>query len=152
MALDFKAVDKWKLLKEMVDFAAVTYNLAPESHEALLYSVIERERSLSTGLGKGVAIPHGTLETGSVSKNQGIMGVMAVIREGVDFNSLDGEPARVVILMIIPEHCFEDHLKTLAAISKVFSRREMTARVAAAATTHDIYHLIFTEEHSELVI
>ncbi len=152
VALDFAAVDKWKLLQEMVDFAAVTYNLAPESRDALLYSVIERERSLSTGLGKGVAIPHGTLEAGSVSEDQGIMGVMAVIRDGVDFNSLDGDPARVVILMIIPEHCFEDHLKTLAAISKVFSRQEMTARVAAAATPHDIYHLIFTEEHSELVI
>ena len=152
VALDFKAVDKWELLKEMVDFAAVTYDLSPESHETLLYSVIERERSLSTGLGKGVAIPHGVLDKDLVAEDQCIMGVMAVIREGVDFNSLDGEKARVVILMIIPEHCFEYHLQTLAAISKVFSRKEMTDRVVAAATANDIYHLIFAEEHSELVI
>ena len=152
VALDFKAVDKWELLKEMVDFAAVTYSLPPESRESLLYSVIERERSLSTGLGKGVAIPHGVLDKGLVAEDQCIMGVMAVIREGVDFNSLDGEKARVVILMIIPEHCFEYHLQTLAAISKVFSRKEMTDRVVAAATANDIYHLIFAEEHNELVI
>ena len=78
------------------------------------------------------------------------MGVMAVIREGVDFNSLDGEKAKVIILMIIPEHCFEDHLKTLAAVSKIFSRKEMTERVIAAETSHEVYHLIFSEEMGEL--
>ena len=78
------------------------------------------------------------------------MGVMAVIQEWVDFKSLDGEKAKVIILMIIPEHCFEDHLKTLAAVSKVFSRREMTERVVAAATSNEVYHLIFSEEMGEL--
>ncbi|MCK5914658.1 MAG: PTS sugar transporter subunit IIA, partial [Deltaproteobacteria bacterium] len=146
VALEFAAVDKWELLKEMVDFAVVSYKLPEEVREPLLRSVVERERSLSTGLGKGVAIPHGTLAEGTVPQSRGIMGVMAVIKEGVDFNSLDGEKAKVIILMVIPEHCFEDHLKTLAAISKVFSRKEMTERVVAAATAHDIYHLIFAEE------
>jgi len=75
---------------------------------------------------------------------------MAVVKDGVDFNSLDGKKAQVVILMVIPEHCFEDHLKTLAAVSRVFSRKEMTERVVAAATAHDVYHLIFAEEHGEL--
>lgn len=150
VALEFAAVDKWELLKEMVDFAVVSYKLPEEVREPLLRSVVERERSLSTGLGKGVAIPHGTLAEGTVPQSRGIMGVMAVIKEGVDFNSLDGEKAKVIILMVIPEHCFEDHLKTLAAISKVFSRKEMTERVVAAATAHDIYHLIFAEERGEL--
>lgn len=150
VALEFAAVDKWELLKEMVDFAVVSYNLPEEVREPLLHSVVERERSLSTGLGKGVAIPHGTLAEGTLPQSRGIMGVMAVIKEGVDFNSLDGEKAKVIILMVIPEHCFEDHLKTLAAISKVFSRKEMTERVVAAATAHDIYHLIFAEERGEL--
>ncbi len=150
VALDFKAVDKWDLLKEMVDFVVTTYKLSDELREPLLYSVIERERSLSTGLGKGVAIPHGVLAAGLVPRSRGIMGVMAVVRDGVDFNSMDGKKAKVVILMVIPEHCFEDHLKTLAAVSRVFSRKEMTERVVAAATAHDVYHLIFAEEHGEL--
>lgn len=150
ISLDFKAVDKWELLKEMADFAVTVYKLPDELREPLLYSVIERERSLSTGLGKGVAIPHGTLAAGQVPGNKGIMGVMAVLKDGVDFNSLDGKKAEVIILMVIPEHCFEDHLKTLAAVSRVFSRKEMTDRVVAATTVQDIYHMIFAEEHGEL--
>jgi Kef-type K+ transport system membrane component KefB/mannitol/fructose-specific phosphotransferase system IIA component (Ntr-type) len=150
VALDFKAENKWDLLKEMVDFAISSYNLADELREPLLHSVIERERSLSTGLGKGVAIPHGTLAAELVPDNQRIMGVMAVVKDGVDFNSLDGEKAKVIILMVIPENCFEDHLKTLAAVSKVFSRREMTERIVAAVSAHEIYHMIFAEEQGEL--
>ncbi|MEA3348047.1 MAG: PTS sugar transporter subunit IIA [Pseudomonadota bacterium] len=150
VSLEFEAADKWALLKEMVDFAVTTYKLPEECHEPLLRSVIERERSLSTGIGKGLAIPHGTVTHGTIAKKQCIMGVMAVIREGVDFNSLDGEKAKVIILMVIPEHCFEDHLKTLAAISKIFSRKEMTERVIAAETSHEVYHLIFSEEMGEL--
>lgn len=150
ISLEFETVDKWSLLKEMVGFAVATYNLPDDAHEPLLRSVIERERSLSTGLGKGIAIPHGTVADGLLPRSRSIMGVMAVIREGVDFNSLDGEKAKVIILMIIPEHRFEDHLKTLAAVSKVFSRREMTERVVAAETSNEVYHLVFSEEMGEL--
>ena len=150
ISMEFRARDKWKLLNEMVDFALKTYNLPEAVKEPLLHSVIERERSLSTGLGKGIAIPHGTVADGLLPKSLSIMGVVAVIREGVEFNSLDGQKAQVVILMIIPEHCFADHLKTLAAISKVFSRKEMTERVLASKNPHEVYHLIFSEEMGEL--
>jgi mannitol/fructose-specific phosphotransferase system IIA component (Ntr-type) len=150
VALNFKAEDKWELLKEMVDFAVTRYNIADELRQPLLDSVIERERSLSTGLGRGVAIPHGILVMDSIPGDQCIMGVMAVVKTGVDFNSLDGEKAKVIILMIIPENCFEDHLKTLAAISKVFSRKEMAERIVSAVDVHEIYHMIFAEEQGEL--
>ena len=103
--------------------------------------MVERERSLSTGLGRGVAIPHGNIRQGKAIK-----GVLAVVPDGVDFNSLDGEKARVIILMVVPENCFQDHLKTLAAISKVFSRPDFSAKVAAADDAHQVYHLVFNEE------
>ncbi|MCD6292149.1 MAG: PTS sugar transporter subunit IIA, partial [Deltaproteobacteria bacterium] len=150
ISLEFKAKDKWSLLKEMVDFAVATYNLPEAAHEPLLRSVIERERSLSTGLGRGIAIPHGTINDSARPENRCIMGVMAVLREGVDFNSLDGRKAKVIILLIIPESCFADHLKTLAAVSKVFSQQEMTEMVVAAATPHEVYHLVFSDEMGEV--
>ncbi len=149
VALDLRAPDKWELLKKMVDFAVSVYKLPDAVREPLLCSVIEREHSLSTGLGKGVAIPHGTLAADLLPRSRGIMGVMAVLKDGVDFNSLDGKKAQVVILMVIPELRFEDHLKTLAAVSRVFSRKEMVERIVAAVSAHDVYHLIFAEEHDE---
>ncbi len=141
---DCRARDKWSLLEELVDFSARVYGAGPQEREKLLQSVIEREKSLSTGLGRGVAIPHGT-----VARGQRIMGVMAIIREGVDFDSLDGEKARVVILMIIPERHFEDHLKTLAAVSKVFSRPGVIASLAAANSPEAAYHLVFSLESGD---
>ena len=144
ITFDCRARDKWRLLEELVDFSARVYGAGPEEKARLLQSVIERERSLSTGLGKGVAIPHGT-----VPRGRQIMGVMAIIPEGVDFDSLDGEKARVVILMVIPERRFEDHLRTLAAVSKVFSRPQMVDRLAAAADPHEAYHLIYSEESGD---
>jgi mannitol/fructose-specific phosphotransferase system IIA component (Ntr-type) len=133
--------DKWELLRQLVDFAAETYRLPAEDQERLLQSVLERERSLSTGLGRGVAIPHGT-----VAHGRRIMGVVAVLGDGVDFDSLDGEPARVVILMVVPERRFEEHLQTLAAVSRIFSRPGVIDQVAAAADPHEFYHLVYTLE------
>ncbi len=141
ISFSFRARDKWSLLQEMSLFAAGFYGLDEEARQQLLNSVIERERLLSTGLGRGVAIPHGT-----VPRGKRIMGVMAVIPRGVDFNSLDGEPAKVVIMMIIPERRFEEHLQTLAAVSKVFSRPGMSDRLVAAADPRRAYHLVFSEE------
>ncbi len=135
--------DKWEVIEEMVAHAARIYRLSEEQRRALLSSVVEREKSLSTGIGKGIAIPHGTLNQGEV-----IRGVLGVKPEGVDFQSLDGEQARVIILMLIPAKCFRDHLRVLAAISQVLSRPEVVARVAAADRADEVYHLLFAEEVS----
>ncbi len=136
--------DKWELLRELVAFAARTYRLAAEEERYLLASVLEREHSLSTGLGRGLAIPHGTIAAG-----RRIMGVAAVVEKGVDFGALDGEPARIVILMAVPKRHFAAHLETLAAISRVFSRPGVAEQAAAAAGPHDFYHLIYTLESGE---
>lgn len=136
-----QSVEKWSVIEELVDYAMDVYGLAAELRDNLLSSVIEREKSLSTGIGKGIAIPHGT-----ISQGQSIMGVMGVKPEGLDFHSLDGARTNIVILMIIPESCFRDHLRVLAEISKVMSRPEVVEQVTASHDQETVYHVLFREE------
>ncbi|MBW1645313.1 MAG: PTS sugar transporter subunit IIA [Deltaproteobacteria bacterium] len=143
IVLPVEAEDKWEVIEELVGHAARVYQLDDGQRQALLASVVEREKSLSTGVGKGIAIPHGTINQGSV-----IRGILGVKPAGVDFQSMDGEPARVIILMLIPEKCFRDHLLVLAEISKVMSRSEVVSRVTAAKRADEVYHILFAEEVS----
>ncbi|MBN2232523.1 MAG: PTS sugar transporter subunit IIA [Deltaproteobacteria bacterium] len=140
--LPLRAVEKWAAIEELVDFAVEVYDIPAEQRAPLLASVIEREKSLSTGIGKGIAIPHGTVAGG-----RAIRGVMGICSPGIDFQSLDGARARVIILMLIPSGCFRDHLRVLAEISKVMSRAETVARLAAAESHDAAYHIVFTEEN-----
>lgn len=140
--LPLRAVEKWAAIEELVDFAVEVYGIPAASAAPLLASVIEREKSLSTGIGKGIAIPHGTIARGSA-----IRGVMGICPAGIDFQSLDGVRAQVIILMLIPSSCFRDHLRVLAEISKVMSRAEVVAWLAAAKNPEEAYHIVFTEEN-----
>ena len=141
IVVPLRSVEKWAVIEELVDYAMEVYGLAAEKRNGLLSSVIEREKSLSTGIGKGIAIPHGT-----ISKGRSIMGVLGVKPEGIDFHSLDGRKTGIVILMIIPESCFRDHLRVLAEISKVMSRPEVVERVMHSHDQEEVYHILFTEE------
>ncbi len=141
IVVPLRSVEKWAVIEELVDYAMEVYGLAVELRNSLLSSVIEREKSLSTGIGKGIAIPHGTISQGS-----SIMGVLGVKPEGIDFNSLDGGKTRIVILMIIPESCFRDHLRVLAEISKVMSRPEVVEQVMHSRDQEEVYHILFSEE------
>lgn len=141
IVVPLRSVEKWAVIEELVDHAMVVHGLAAEQRDGLLSSVIEREKSLSTGIGKGIAIPHGT-----ISQGRSIMGVLGVKPEGIDFNSLDGEKSRIIILMVIPESCFRDHLLVLAEISKVMSRPEVVEQVMHSRDQEEVYHILFSEE------
>jgi Kef-type K+ transport system membrane component KefB/mannitol/fructose-specific phosphotransferase system IIA component (Ntr-type) len=141
ITIPLKSVEKWAVIEELVDYAIDVYGLGVEQRQALLSSVIEREKSLSTGIGKGIAIPHGT-----ISQGRSIMGVMGIKPEGIDFHSLDGGKSKVIILMIIPEGCFRDHLLVLAEISKIMSRPGVVERVVRSHDQEEVYHVLFSEE------
>ena len=111
----------------------------------MLYEVItEREKLGSTGIGEGVAIPHGKL------KNIGNLLIsFGRSREGVDFDSMDGKPAHLFFLLIAPEESVGVHLKTLARISKLLKSQDVRKRLLDAETAEEIFSVI-TEEEEKL--
>lgn len=106
-----KADNKKQLLQALAEHAARSAGVS--SHD-LFVRLLQRERLDSTGLGRGIAVPHAKLKD-----LDRIVGLFARLEKPVDFESADGEPVDLVFLLLSPEHASGDHLKALARISRL---------------------------------
>ena len=105
-----KAGSKKQLLQELAAFAASQSGLSESDvYEALL----QRERLGSTGIGHGIAIPHGKLP-----KLNQLFGIFARLEKPLDFEALDGEPVDLIFLLLAPEEAGADHLKALSRVAR----------------------------------
>ncbi len=109
--------------------------------ERLTRVLMEREALASTAIGEGVAIPHGKL--GTVS---GIIACVGRIRDGVDFQSMDGQPTYLFFVLVAPESSTGAHLKALARISRIFKDPGFRARLLEAADAEGMYRVIAEED------
>ena len=101
----------------------------------------ERERLGSTGIGEGVAIPHGKLKD-----LDRLLIAFGRSNKGVDFDSMDGKPAHIFFLLVAPEESVGVHLKTLARISKLLKNQTVRRRLLDAADAADLHRIIAEEE------
>ncbi|SEA25249.1 PTS IIA-like nitrogen-regulatory protein PtsN [Desulfuromusa kysingii] len=136
---DLQAKDKPNALRELTDSLL---SCEPTLNRDDVIAVLEeRERLGSTGIGDGVAIPHGKLA--------GIPELKLVFgrsRSGVDFDSMDGQPAYLFFLLIAPEESVGIHLKTLARISKLLKDAAVRKKLLEAADQKAIYQVILDAE------
>jgi nitrogen PTS system EIIA component len=129
-----KATSKKQLLLELSERAAEISGLqAREIFDALL----QRERLGSTGIGEGVAIPHGKL-----GKLKNIFGIFARLERPVDFDALDNAPVDLVFALITPETAGADHLKALACAARMLRDPAMVATIRATRDPGALYSLI----------
>jgi PTS system nitrogen regulatory IIA component len=103
----------------------------------ILDTILQRERLGSTGVGQGVAIPHGKL--GALSA---LVGVFARLAHPVDFDSVDGEPVDLVFALLAPEGAGADHLKALARIARVLRDPGVAEKLRAAADAAELYAVL----------
>jgi PTS system nitrogen regulatory IIA component len=135
ISFDVHAGSKKRLLE------LVSEKLAENSDELeqreVFESLVARERMGSTGLGKGVAIPHGRVK--------GIQHVEAAflrLAKPLDFEAADGEAVDVLFALAVPEECGEDHLKLLAHIAELFSEPGFLEKLRATNTTGELLRLL----------
>jgi PTS system nitrogen regulatory IIA component len=109
--------------------------------QKLLDTLVEREKLGSTGIGEGVAIPHG--------KVPGLPGLVASFgrsERGVDFRAIDGKPTFLFFSLFAPENSAGAHLKALARISRIFKNPGFRDAILRAGSAEDIYRLIEAED------
>ncbi len=111
--------------------------------DKVLEAVLEREKIMSTGIGDGIAIPHGKSE--AVIKLAAALGTQ---RRGVDFEALDGEPAYVFFLLVSPANVSGPHIKALARISRLLKNDDFKKRLVAASTEEEIVSVIESAEEN----
>jgi PTS system nitrogen regulatory IIA component len=132
---DLKSKDKKGVLEELVD-ALLSQEPAFDKN-ALVRVLLERERLGSTGIGDGVAIPHGKFSgVGRPSISFGRS------RKGLDFESMDGEPTHLFFLLVAPENSASIHLKALAKIAKILKNSAFRKELMEAPGRREIYQLI----------
>lgn len=111
---DIKATKKEDVIKELVDALTGAGEIEKRHRNKLIEALMNRESLGSTAIGQGIAIPHAKSEC--VSK---LIAAFGLSRKGVDFDSLDGEPAHIFFLLVAPQDSAGPHLKALARISRI---------------------------------
>jgi PTS system nitrogen regulatory IIA component len=129
-----KAKTKKQLLQDLSQRAARLTELEERDvYDALL----QRERLGSTGLGQGIAIPHGKF-----AGLKEIIGIFAQLDEPVDFDAVDGEPVDIVFLLLAPEGSGADHLKALARVSRFLREGASVEKLRAAKDAAALYAVL----------
>ena len=129
-----KASGKKALLAELAGRAATVFKL---DERKLFDRLLERERLGSTGIGGGIAIPHGRLP--ALDKP---VGLFARLVHPVDFDSIDERPVDVVFLLVAPEGAGADHLKALARVSRLLRDRGLVEKLRATESADALYALL----------
>ena len=132
-----KVKTKKQLLQELSGRAA---RLTGLQERYIFDTLLQRERLGSTGLGEGIAIPHGKL-TGL----KRIVGIFARLAEPIDFDAVDGDPVDIVFLLLAPEGAGADHLKALARISRLLREGHAVDKLRASKDAAALYAVLTTE-------
>jgi nitrogen PTS system EIIA component len=126
----------------LIELSQTLIRAHPElSPERVVEVLQEREKLGSTGIGEGVAIPHGKL--GGLPQ---LMASFGVSRGGVDFEAIDGKPTHLFFALVAPENSAGIHLKALARISRLFKNPRFRQSILEAPSGEDIYRLISEED------
>ncbi len=143
---DLDASDKPGAIRELVESLAAAGSIKAAETEGIVAAIMKREELGSTGIGRGVAVPH--TKHASVDRLVGTVGVSA---EGVDFNSLDGDKVQLFFLLVSPLDRPGDHLRALENISRQLRDETFCRFLKQAKTTHDIQQLLDEADNSHFV-
>jgi PTS system fructose-specific IIA component len=135
------AKNRWDVLKDLVT-AAVEHSLIPvESEEEIRQALIVREKTMTTGIGKGVAIPHC-----KVPCIKDIVVMMATSVKGVNFDAIDNLPAKIIVLLLVPMSKADKHVKILSTIARVLSDEEFKEKLNEFDNPKDLLSYILSYE------
>ncbi|GGF34226.1 PTS IIA-like nitrogen-regulatory protein PtsN [Aliidongia dinghuensis] len=137
---NFRVANKKQALQELAKKAAVLVG----QPEKLVFDVLsERERLGTTGVGLGIAIPHGKVP--GLSK---MTGLFARLDKPVDFEAIDNQPVDLIFLLLAPEDAGADHLKALARVSRLLRDRAVCAKLRGTDSADALYALLTEDQAS----
>jgi nitrogen PTS system EIIA component len=130
----YRVTGKKQALHEL---AAEAARLTGLDERTIYETLLQRERLGSTGIGEGIAIPHG-----KIVKLGRLFGFLARLERPIDFDALDGQPVDILFLLLAPEGAGADHLKALAQIARVLREPGLLDRIRAAREADAIYAIL----------
>ena len=140
--LHVKAATKSRIIDKMLSIAATHPGV--ENQKKLRQDVLKREKEMSTGIGKRIALPHA--KTGAVSTP---VLALATLEKSIDFDAIDNEPVQVVFFLATPEEMLAEHLKLLGRITRLAGRAGVREKLLAADDPSGVLEL-FREEEKDM--
>ena len=129
-----KVQGKKQLLQELANRAAP---IVRQPDRKIFETLMERERLGTTGVGQGIAIPHGRL-----TDLKEIVGVFARLETPIDYDAVDNQPVDLVFMLLAPEGAGADHLKALARVSRLLRNQQATEKLRAAKSAEALYAIL----------
>ena len=142
---DIKATKKEDVIKELVDALSQAGDIDKRSRNKLIEALIARESLGSTAIGQGIAIPHA--KSDCVSK---LVAAFGLSKKGVDFDSLDGEPAHIFFLLVAPQDSAGPHLKALARISRLLKDKYFRDTLRTCPDREAVVKIISQEDEKRV--
>jgi PTS system fructose-specific IIA component len=142
--LDIKHLDKWTLVSKLTDLLVETHQIKSDVRDPIHDALVAREKSMSTGMENGIAIPHCCVDT----INETVVS-LGISKEGIDFESIDNKPTQLIILLVTPKNKTKMHIKTLAEIAKLLNHEESRRRLTEARSPKDAMQIIRKEEERD---
>lgn len=139
ITVELKAKNKKEVIEEMVELLVDGGNVSDK--KKMVQILLEREELGSTGIGQGIAIPHGKSDT-----VKELTAAFGLSKSGVPFEALDGEPVYIFFLLVAPEGTAGAHLKALARISGLLKDKYIRRKLIAAQNTTEVVKIIQEEE------
>lgn len=141
--IGLSSTEKEDALKELVELLGSVKELGDK--KGILKSLVEREGLGSTGIGQGIAIPHG--KTDRVDE---LVAVLGISQKGVNFEALDGEPVYIFFLLVAPKDTAGPHLKALAQISRLLRDSYFCELMRRCKSADEVFELIRKEEEKSV--
>ena len=130
---EMNASERWSAIVELVDLLVGLKKVKSDDRDIVLAALRQREETMSTGIGFGIAIPHA-----SSDRVEKVVAAFGRSRGGIEFDSLDNAPVNFIVLFVVPKDQFQTHLRTLAAIAKFLNDRSVRERLGTAGSAEDI--------------
>src|SRR4026207_86525 len=140
---EMKAAERWAAIVELIDLLVSLGKIKPEDRDPILASLKQREETMSTGIGFGIAIPHC-----SSDRLEEVVAAFGRSTTGIEFDALDNAPVKFVVLFIVPKNQFQTHLRTLASIAKFLNDRSVRDQLANATPAHETMSLFRARAHA----
>jgi len=132
---DVPVTSKKRILEKICQLAV--NQVTDIGEEELLESLLDREKMGSTGIGNGIAIPHGRLPNANKA-----VAVLLTTQQSIDFDAIDNRDVDIFIALFVPENSCKEHLNTLQSIAKLFSDKKMIKQVRRCNDDQALYNLI----------
>jgi fructose-specific phosphotransferase system IIA component len=133
---EMQANERWSAIVELVELLVTRGKVKPEDRDLVLAALRQREETMSTGIGFGIAIPHA-----SSDRVGEVVAAFGRSNKGIEFDSLDNAPVKFIVLFVVPKDQFQTHLRTLAAIAKFLNDRTVRERLAGANGADEIFEI-----------